>query len=212
MDMKFKELITPFYLDALKEMGNVGAGNAATALSKMVGRKIHVAVSRVTVLPLSAVAEFMGGRDADVAAVYLPIQGDVNGKVLLFFPLDRLQELLRMLTGEIPGDTGDLNELEASAIKELGSIMTGSYLGALSRFIHLTMVHGLPELTLDMAQAVLDSVLVELEQSDNLVVVVESEMSESDKLITGHILLFPEVGSIEKIFHAFSQALGLPEG
>jgi chemotaxis protein CheC len=210
--MNIQELLTPFYLDALKEMGNVGAGNAATALSKMVGRRIDVAVSKVTILPLPAVADFLGGRDSDVAAVYLPVQGDISGKVLLFFPLDGVSDLLSMLSGVKPADPADMGEMEISALKELGSIMTGSYLGALSKFIHLTLIHGVPDFTLDMAQAVLDSVLVELEQSDDLVIVIETEMSETDRLITGHFLLFPEAGSVEKIFRAFTRALGLAGG
>ncbi len=210
--MKLQEILTPFYMDALKEMGNVGAGNAATALSRMTGRRIDVAVSKVTVLPLPAVADFLGGREQDVAAVYLPMQGDVNGKVLLFFPLEGVPGLLSILAGTKDVDPANLGDLEVSALKEVGSIMTGSYLGALSRFIHLTLIHGVPDFTLDMAQAVLDSVLVELEQNDDLVIVIETEMSEADRLISGHFLLFPEAGSVEKIFRAFSQALGLSQG
>jgi len=207
--MNLQELTTPFYLDALKEMGNVGAGNAATALSKMLGRRIDVAVSKVSVIPLPSAAEFIGNREENVAAVYLPIQGDVNGKVLLMFPIQGLSDMLQMLTGQSLKDPVNLTDYEASAIKELGSIMTGAYLSALSRFIQLTIVHGVPDLTLDMTQAVLDSVMAEIGQNDNLVIAIESEMSEADRLMTGQFLLFPEAGSVEKIFRAFSLALGL---
>jgi chemotaxis protein CheC len=210
--MNLKEILTPFYLDALKEMGNVGAGNAATALSRMTGRRIDVAVSKVTVLPLPGVADFLGGRSQEVAAVYLPVQGDVAGKVLLLFPLSGVPGLLTILSGARPATPDGLGEMEISALKELGSIMTGSYLGALSRFIHLTLLHGVPDYTMDMAQAVLDSVLVELEQNDQLVIVIETEMSEADRVISSHFLLFPEAGSVERIFRAFSQALGLSGG
>ena len=116
------EVFTDFQLDALREIGNVGAGNAATALSQMVGRRVDMSVTKVLVLPTDAIAGFLGGLDQNVAAVHMPIYGEVCGISLVFFPLGRINELCGMLTGKEETDPFHLSEMGQSAIKELGNI------------------------------------------------------------------------------------------
>lgn len=204
------EIFSDFQLDALREIGNVGAGNAATALSQMVGRRVDMSVTKVLVLPTDGIAGFLGGLDQNVAAVHMPIYGEVCGISLVFFPLDRINELCGMLIGKVEKDPFHLSELGQSAIKELGSILTGAYLSALFRFVHIQMIHGVPGLALDMAQAVLDTVLVELEQKEEIAIVIETEFLENEKQLTGSFFLLPEAGSLKKLFIAFSKSLGLP--
>jgi chemotaxis protein CheC len=203
------EIFSDFQLDALREIGNVGAGNAATALSQMVGRRVDMSVTKVLVLPTNAIAGFLGGLEQNVAAVHMPIYGEVCGISLVFFPLGRINELCGMLIGKEEKDPFHLSELGQSAIKELGSILTGSYLSALFRFVHIQMIHGVPGLALDMAQAVLDTVLVELEQREEIAIVIETEFLENGKQLTGSFFLLPEAGSLKKLFIAFSKSLGL---
>jgi chemotaxis protein CheC len=204
--------LNEFQLDALREVGNVGAGNAATALSQLTGQRIDLSVSKVCVLPTDAIAEFLGGADSNVASVCLPVYGDVTGVVLVFFPLDQINELTRMLLPNFtttPGVNG-LSDMEKSALRELGSILTGAYLSALFRFINIQILHGVPELVMDMAQAILDSVLVELEEKEDLAIVIESELIAQNKKMTSQFLLLPEAGSLERLFKAFANTLGLP--
>lgn len=204
------EIFSDFQLDALREIGNVGAGNAATALSQMVGRRVDMSVTKVLVLPTDAIAGFLGGLEQNVAAVHMPIYGEVCGISLVFFPLARINELCGMLVGVEENDPFNLSELGQSAIKELGSILTGSYLSALFRFVHIQMIHGVPGLALDMAQAVLDTVLVELEQREEVAIVIETEFLENGKQLTGSFFLLPEAGYLEKLFVAFSKTIGIP--
>ncbi len=201
---------TEFQLDALREIGNIGAGNAATALSQMVGKRVDMSVTKVLVLPADAIAGFLGGIEKNVAAVHMPVYGEMLGIALIFFPLERLPELSAMLIGRKEEDPNNLSELGQSAIKELGSILTGSYLSALFRFINLQLIHGVPSLAIDMAQAILDTVLVELEQREEVAIVIETQFLEDDKQLTGSFFLLPEADSLKKFFAAFSKSLGLP--
>src|SRR5271170_3932980 len=105
-----KLTLNEFQMDALREIGNVGAGNAATALSQMVGRRVDMSVTKVMVLPADSIAEFLGGIEKDVAAVHLPIYGDLLGVALVFFPLERLSELSSMLIGQKEEDPQNLSE------------------------------------------------------------------------------------------------------
>jgi len=201
---------TEFQIDALKEIGNIGAGNAATALSQMVGKRVDMSVTKVLVLPADAIAGFLGGIEKNVAAVHMPVYGEMIGVALIFFPLERLAELSGMLIGKNEEDPNNLSELGQSAIKELGSILTGAYLSALFRFVHIQLIHGVPGLVIDMAQAILDTVLVELEQREEVAIVIETEFLEDDKQLTGSFFLLPEADSLKKFFNAFSKSLGLP--
>jgi chemotaxis protein CheC len=115
-----------------------------------------------------------------------------------------------MLMPNFPQNTSsELSEMQKSALRELGSILTGAYLNALFSFIHIQVLHGVPELVLDMAQAILDSVLVELEEKENLAIVIESELTALDKKLSGKFFLLPEAGSLARLFKAFSNTLGL---
>ncbi len=203
------ELFNDFQLDALKEIGNIGAGNAATALSQMVGRRVDMSVTQVQVLKTDRIAAFLGGMEQNVAAVHMPVYGEICGVALVFFPLERVGELCGMLVGKREDDPFRLSEMGQSAIKEMGSILTGAYLSALFRLMNLQMIHGVPGLAIDMAQAVLDTVLVELEQKEEVAIVIETQFLENDKKLTGSFFLLPETGSLRKLFNAFSKTIGL---
>jgi len=200
---------TEFELDALKEIGNIGAGNAATALSQMVGRRIDLSISKVNFLSTDSIGKLMGGAQTNVAAVYLPFYGDIKGIILIFFSVERAFELSQMLTGSKPHSTEAFSDMEKSAIRELCSILTGAYLGALFKFIHLQVIHGVPTLILDMAQAILDTVLVELENQEEAAIFIKTELIEHGKQITGSFFLIPEAGGLAKLFSAFHHSLGL---
>jgi chemotaxis protein CheC len=200
-----------FQLDALKEVGNVGAGNAATALSKMTSRRIDMSVTRVSVLDTDSIVQFSGATPNGVAAVYLPFYGDVKGMALIFFSLERISDLLVLLTGAPPRAPGDFTEMEKSAIQELGSILSGSYLSALFKFIKIQMIQGVPALIVDMAPAILDTVLVDREEKGESAILIETEFMESGKQLTGCFFLIPEAGGLEKLFEAFTRSLGFPD-
>lgn len=203
--------LSEFQMDALREIGNIGAGNAATALSQMVGRRVDMSVTKVLVLKTEDIGSFLGGEDRNVGAVHLPIYGEVCGVALVFFPLDRIVDLCGMLVGKREEDPFQLSEMGQSALKELGSILTGAYLSALFRLVHVQMIHGVPHLALDMAQAILDTVLVELDQKDEVAIVIETKFLENDKQLTGSFFLLPEAGSLKRLFNAFSKTLGIQD-
>ena len=202
------QFFNDFQMDALKEIGNIGAGNAATALSQMVGRRVDMSVTQVKILKTDDIAAFLGGMEQNVAAVHMPVYGEICGISLVFFPLERVGELCGMLVGKKEDDPLHLSEMGQSAIKEVGSILTGAYLSALFRLMNLQMIHGVPGLAIDMAQAVLDTVLVELEQKEEVAIVIETRFLENDKQLTGSFFLLPETGSLQKLFTAFSKTFG----
>jgi len=141
-------------LDALKEIGNVGAGNSATALSQLINRKIDMTVPQIAIMPLGDVPDVVGGADAMVAGVFLRVYGPAPSSILFLLPRDSAFALVDMLMGREHGTTISLNAMDESALMEIGNILAGAYLNALSHFTKLTLLPSIPSLAIDMAGAI----------------------------------------------------------
>ncbi|MBP2629380.1 MAG: CheC, phosphatase, inhibitor of methylation [Firmicutes bacterium] len=189
-------------LDALREIGNVGAGNSATALSQIISRKIDMTVPKVEIMPLGDVPDVVGGPDAMVVGVFLRVYGLAPGSVLFLLPRDSAFYLIDMLMGKERGTTKNLDFMDESALMEIGNILAGSYLNALSHFTKLTLLPSIPALALDMAGAILSVVLVQLGQMGDHALVIETEFLSEDDGIRGHFFLIPDPGSLNTILAA----------
>lgn len=199
--------LTDAQIDALREAGNIGAGNAAIALSQLVDKKVVLSTPRATVLPLVDVPELVGGPEAPVAGVYLDIVGDCAGSILLLLEKGdafALAEL--MMTGEMKG--ADEVAVKESALKETGSILSGAYLSALSQFTGLFFRPSVPRFALDMAGAIMDYILVGMAAHEDYVLVLETHFQVSGVKIQGHLILFPDRGTLNNILDRLGVSLG----
>jgi chemotaxis protein CheC len=201
--------LQPFHLDALREMGNVGAGNAATALSQLLNRRVEMNVAHVTLVSTDSLADYLGEHPDEVAAVQIPVYGEARARVLIFYDLERLGALLSLLLGRPAADPNKLSELERSAVQEISSILTGAYLNAINGLIRVQLIHGLPSLTFDRADAVLQSILMEFEQNQGWALVIETEFSEAGQVLAGKFILIPEGNALDLLLRAFYRALGI---
>ncbi len=194
---EYSRELTPLQLDALKEVGNIGSGNAAVALSAMVDKKVLLSVPRATLIPLVKVSDLVGGAETPVAGVYLHITGDASGSMLLLLDEKSAYDLAKIMAS---GEKGkELSTMEMSALQETGSILAGSYLNALSQLTNLLLRPSVPGFALDMAGAIIDFILVEISQSEDYVLVIETEFDISAHKIRGHLVLFPDLGSLDLI-------------
>lgn len=188
--------LTEAQLDALKEVGNIGAGNAATALYQMIGKKVNMSVPRAAVIPLSEVPEVLGGPEILVAGVFLRVLGDAPGSILFVMPKDSALYLVDILMGRPQSSTQVLSELDKSALKEIGNILASSYLNALSSFTGLTFLPTVPALAFDMAGAILDVILAELGQLGDYALLIETRFQAESAHVEGHFFLIPDPGSL----------------
>ncbi|MCX7779293.1 MAG: chemotaxis protein CheC [Negativicutes bacterium] len=189
-------------LDALREIGNVGAGNAATALSQVINRKIDMSVPQVSILPLGEVPEVVGGPDVMVAGVYLRVYGPAPGSILFLLPKSSAFALVDMAMGRSAGNTTSLNPIDESALMEIGNILAGAYLNALAHFTHLTMLQSIPALAVDMAGAILSTILAQLGQLGDYALVIETAFTTETDGVSGHFFLIPDPGSLQTILTA----------
>jgi chemotaxis protein CheC len=191
--------LTELQLDALREIGNVGAGNAATALSQIINRKIDMTVPQVAILPLGEVPEVVGGPDAMVAGVYLRVFGRAPGSILFLLPRESAYSLVDMLMGRAQKTTTSLDSMDESALMEIGNILAGAYLNSLSYFTKLTLLPSIPALAIDMAGAILSVILIQLGQMGDHALVIETEFSTEFSDVKGHFFLIPDPGSLNII-------------
>lgn len=194
-------------LDALKEIGNIGAGNAATALSQLLNKRIDMTVPRVSVLPLEQVPDVLGGPENIVAGIFLRVLGNAPGSVMFMLPRSSSLYLVDMLLGKELGTTKMLNDIDQSALKEIGNILAGSYLNALSMLTNLTLLPSVPALAFDMLGAILSVVLAELGQVGDFALVIETEFSEANEEVKGHFFLIPDPGSLNIILKAIGVSI-----
>lgn len=209
--MTFLKSISDIHLDILKEVGNIGAGHAATALSTLLNKKIDMKVPSVRVVSFDEVMELAGGADNVVASVFLRIEGEAPGSMFFILPLPQAEKYIAQLTknqSSLFSEDED-NELAMSALQELGNILSGSYLSSLSDFTNLSLYPSVPALSIDMVGAVVSFGLLELSQVSDYAIVIDTALDEEDAQlpdsVKGHFFLLPDPDS----FHIIFSALGV---
>jgi chemotaxis protein CheC len=195
--------------DALGEIANVGAGNAATAVSQLIGATLTVSVPRVSLIGVQDLPEPLGGPETVVAGIYFRIFGEAPGKMLLCLPLKSVDALLELMLGApaIPGRA--LNEIQQSAVKELGNILCSAYLNALARFMDMQLLPSVPALAVDMVSSILSTVMAETAQSQAQALLIETEFSNQKKPLAIHLFLVPEAGSLDAMLQALRSSTGI---
>jgi chemotaxis protein CheC len=206
--MSFHIKISDMHLDILKEVGNIGAGHAATALSTLLNKKIDMKVPNVRVVSFDEMMEMAGGAESVIASVFLRIEGDAPGSMFFVLPLEQAEKFIRSLIGDqaFSFANPEINELALSALQEMGNILSGSYLSSLSDFTNLNLLPSVPALSIDMAGAVISFGLLELSQVSDYAIVIDTALDEDEgdkaESVKGHFFLLPDPESFTIIFKA----------
>ena len=201
----WNEFKDEFKLDVLKEVGNIGAGHAATALSRILNHPVDMSVPTVSLVPFEEIADRVGGAEQVVIAVFLRVEGDAPGNMFFIIREDSAKWLLRNLLS-IDTEDGAYSDMELSALNEIGNILAGSYLSSLADFTKLAMTPTVPSLAIDMAGAILSYGLLQFGQMGDAALLIETKFLEDRDTVEGQFFLIPDPESFEKIF----RALGVP--
>nr|WP_230980774.1 chemotaxis protein CheC [Rossellomorea arthrocnemi] len=209
--MGYEKRITSMHLDILKEIGNIGAGHAATALSTLLDKKIDMKVPSVQVVSFDEMMDMAGGPDNVVVCVFLRIEGEAPGSMFFLLPLEQASMYIRTMIQDTSFSFSDppISELGLSAMEELGNILSGSYLSSLSDFTNLKLFPSVPALSVDMAGAIIGFGLLEISQVSDYAIVIDTALKEEEveesESVKGHFFLLPDPDSFEIIF----QSLGV---
>lgn len=189
-------------LDILRETANVGAGHAATALSELLGTTVHMRVPNVRVVPFHLLAESVGGTETEVMAVYFRLQGDFGGSMYVLMEGKTAGQLLGDLFGQQLKRGRDLTAMDCSALCEVGNIVAGSYLSALSDFTGLKLLLSVPHLAFDMAGAVLSVGVIEIAVSTDEALMIDTQISTGNVSTDTHVILLPQPDNLPVLFRA----------
>ncbi|MCR8630790.1 MULTISPECIES: chemotaxis protein CheC [Paenibacillus] len=191
-----------FQVDVLKEVGNIGAGHAATALSKLLDKPVDMLVPQVRMVAFEEIADSVGGDEQVVIAIFLRVEGETPGNLFFILSLDSAKKLLRNLVGIDVVDDEHYTEMELSALSEIGNILAGSYLSSLADFTRLYMSPTVPSLAIDMAGAILSYGLLQFGQMGDSALLIDTKFLDGNDEIEGHFFLIPDPESFDKIFAA----------
>lgn len=189
-------------LDILKETANIGSGQAATALSKLLGTPVRMRVPTVRVVPFDQLADSVGGAETVVLAVFFQIKGDFGGNMYVLMAEQEARLLLGEWYGEVKDKPDHLTDMDYSALAEAGNIVAGTYLSALADFTGLKFLPSVPHLTIDMAGAVLSVGAAEIGLSSDQAIMLDTAISTSDAAVSTQVILLPQPEQLPLFFQA----------
>lgn len=198
------EQLTDQYFDVLKELGNIGAGNATTALAQMIDCKVDMSVPQVKLLEFKEVGEIVGGEEKIMVSIFLQVEGDIEGSIMFILSKSSAAHLVNKLMcgmlgiDEEKADEYEFGEMECSAIKEVGNIITGAYLNALSGLTNMKIYPSIPQLGIDMAGALLSVPAIEFGVYGDKILLIQTQFSD-DIVLDGFFILIPDMDSYGKI-------------
>lgn len=199
------EKVSENYFDVLKEIGNIGAGNAMTALSQMLQCKVDMKVPQVKLLEFSEVGTLLGGEEQIMLGVFLGVEGDITGSMMFLVEKQSAKHLINKVMMGMAPEGDDFTEMELSAMQEVGNIITGAYLNSLSMMTNLKIYPTPPSLAVDMAGAILSVPAIQFGIYGDKILLIQSQFYDEVQ-IDGYFILVPDLDSYSKIL----TSLGIP--
>ena len=199
--------VNSMYFDVLKELGNIGAGNATTAIATMLNLTIDMKVPKVELKAVEDLGSAICPEEETIVGIFLEVQNDISGSMMFLMRLNSAHYLVNRLMGGMGADgsaQGEFSEMELSAMKEIGNIIAGSYLSALSTMTNLVITPSVPYIAVDMAAAILSVPAIQFGQFGDNALLIETEFGD-DVMMEGYFILLPDEDSYDKIL----QSLGI---
>ena len=190
--------LTSMQLDALKEVGNIGSGNAATALSQLLNSKVEMTVPNVNIVSFDQIFDRIGGEEV-VVGVLVRVLGDCPGNILFVFPKQSGELMIKNLT---KGVVEDISGMGSSVLCEIGNIVSTTYMNAVARFANLLIIPSVPAMAYDMLGAILSTTFIESGQFDDHVLDIETSFIQDGSEMRGYFYYIPMPGSLEKILNS----------
>jgi len=198
--MKEWDKLQPIHMDFLREIGNIGAGNAVTSLAQMTGKKIDMEVPYARITTISQLFDIIGDEEELVSCINLAVNGDAPSTVFFLLKHSNALKLIDRLMGLPSGSTKNVDEMAQSVLNEIGNILTGSMINAMGNFTGLNMQPSVPAFANDMLGAVLSAALLERGYFDDNVLIIDTRFFDDDVVINGYLFMVPHDNALEIIF------------
>lgn len=197
--------VNSMYVDVLREIGNVGSGNATTAIANMMNMRINMEVPKVELMEASKLGSAIGDEEETVVGIFLEVSTDISGSMLFILKMDGAHYLVNKLMMRDVNYCEPFEEMDLSALKEIGNIMAGSYLSALAGMTNLVVTPSIPYISVDMAASILSVPAIMFGKNGDNALLIQTEFGD-EVMIEGYFILMPEPDSYDKIL----TSLGIP--
>lgn len=191
------------HIDILKEIGNIGAGNAATSLSQMLSKRIEMNVPEVSLLDYDSIVESIGGEENVVVGVLIGFDGDIDGVILFLLKKEFVHLILNSLLGTELHGFEEISDLELSALSEISNIMVSSYVNSISTLTEMRINVAVPSLNIDMSGALLDAVTAEFTDLASKIVFIKEKYFCQNEMVYSYMLLLPDMPSLKVLLRKF---------
>ncbi|MCR5272174.1 MAG: chemotaxis protein CheC [Lachnospiraceae bacterium] len=199
------EEVNDMYIDVLREIGNIGSGNATTAIASLLGVKLDMKVPKVQLMDAADLGGSICPEDEVIVGILLGVSEDIDGSMMFLLKMDCAHHLVNRMMMRDPNYSEPFDEMDLSALQEVGNIIAGSYLNALATLTNMKIVPTVPYLSVDMAASILSVPAIQFGIMGDNALMIETEFGD-DSMINGYFILMPEADSYDKIL----RALGLP--
>lgn len=206
--IKDYEQLTSLEIDTLREIGSIGTGNAATALSQMMNRPVRITLPEVRIMEYNEAIEWIGGPEEVTAGVLVKMSGDVGGIMLSVQKLELVNVVLSTMLGANINSYDNLTELERSAMIEIGNIMISTFINAMSGLADLNIKLTVPAFAVDMQGAILTVPMAEYGGMSNYLMAIGGNFVCDGKVVPCHLLLSPDLRSLDFLL----RKLGVSDG
>lgn len=200
------EDVNNMYFDVLKELGNIGAGNAVSAIANMLGMMIDMNVPSIRMMEASKLGTAVGAEDETIVGIFLEVCEDIEGSMMFLLDIPSARYLVSKLMMSDASSDKPFDEMELSALKEIGNIIAGSYLSALSSLTNLVIAPSVPYIAVDMAASILSVPAIQFGQFGDNALLIQTEIC-AEVAINGYFILMPEQDSYEKILTSLGISL-----
>lgn len=191
-------MLNEIQIDALREVGNIGAGNAATSLSQLISKKVEMDVPQIDILTFDEMLQRVGSEESMVVAVLLKVFGDAPGNILFMMDYERAQNFSEIM---LQGYKDCSEDIYMSLFQEIGNILGNSYLNAISKLTGLSLVSSVPAVAIDMLAAVLSTSFMDAEQYSDYILAIDTRFIEDNRESGGNFFYIPCPGSLNKILN-----------
>lgn len=192
--------LNPMHMDVLKEIGNIGSGSAATALSGMLGEAVDITVPDVKILNFADTINFMGGAEKIVTGIMISFEGEISGLILYIIQKEFVQKIVNTFYLKDLESLLDMDDMDKSAVSEIGNIMAGSYVNAISGLSGITIDISTPSICVDMAGAILSVPAIEYASLGDKVLFINDNFKIAEGSYKCNMILIPDIDSLGTLF------------
>ena len=196
----YVETLSPLHIDVLREIGNIGSGNAATSLAELLNTPVDMTIPSVQILDIGMLAESLGGPETQVVGILFALADELKGLMMFITQKEFAHVVLNVLMDKHFESFESLGDMDISVLQEVGNIMVGSYVRAIGDMTSMSIGLSPPSISIDMVGALLNVPAVEMEKYGDKALFIQDAFINQESSVTSYLLLIPEVGYLKRIF------------